>query len=75
VLERSKKTCMDWQVARVSIAGARGVSDLRLLARCAIQRVIQLPVVGEEICVARIIRSKVAACQSAACSRGMEVQV
>jgi hypothetical protein len=59
----------------VSIAGAREVSDLRLLATCAIQRVMQLPVGDEEICVARIIESRRAACQSAACSGGMEVQV
>ena len=37
--------CIDWQVAGLSIAG---VNDLGLLAICAIERDIQIPVAGKE---------------------------
>jgi hypothetical protein len=49
-------------VAGVSIAG---VNDLGLLAICAIERDIQLPVAGKESGMVRIIRSRRAAFQSA----------
>ena len=44
---------MDWQVAGVSIAG---VNNLGLLAICAIERDLQLPVAGKESGMVRIIR-------------------
>jgi hypothetical protein len=64
-----KETCMDWQVAGVSIAG---MNDLGLLAICAIERDIQIPVASKESRMVRIIRSRRAACQSAARSRVRE---